>query len=239
MPQSAPPLRSRRTLTVVLLTIGLVAIVTVPFFFPAVRATVSPENLAGIAAEAGVWGPVAIVGAMIAAIVISPLPSVPITAVAGMAYGPWIATPIAAVGATAGALAAFCIARRLGHHAVRRLTGEPVVFCAGCPERTMGVLVLASRLVPILSFDLVSYGAGLSTLSAGRFAVMTFLGLLPWTLVYASLGSALIRRPGLTAAAGVVLGVGILMLPAVIRRYNPFGLRRFFVQESDNGGPLK
>lgn len=229
-------MNSRRRVVAVIVTVaGLLTLFAVPVAIPAVRELITSEQLTATIDRAGLWGPVVIIGAMIIAIVVSPLPSVPITAVAGMAYGPWVATPIAALGATAGAIAAFAIARGLGHEVAERLTGRPVVFCPGCSPRSLTVLVFVSRLIPAISFDVVSYGAGLSTMSAWSFTAATFVGLLPWTWVYASLGAVVMTRPVLASAAGAVLGVAILLIPGLIRRYNPFGLRRVF----EGGGPEK
>ena len=46
----------------------------------------------------------------------------------------------------------------------------------GSQNALMGI-VFVSRLLPFLSFDIVSYGAGLTTLSAWRFALATLAGL--------------------------------------------------------------
>lgn len=68
----------------------------------------------------GIWGPLGIIGLMTAAIVMSPIPSGPIALVAGAAFGPVLGTVYTVIGAEAGAIIAFWIARCLGYEAVRR-----------------------------------------------------------------------------------------------------------------------
>lgn len=72
------------------------------------------------AQDLGAWGPVLMVGLMIAAIVMSPIPSGPIAMVAGAAFGPALGTIYVAIGATLGAIIAFLIARTLGYEMVAR-----------------------------------------------------------------------------------------------------------------------
>ena len=68
----------------------------------------------------GIWGPVMVVGLMTAAIVFSPAPSAPIALAAGAAYGHVWGTGYILVGALAGAMIAFGIARLLGGGVVAR-----------------------------------------------------------------------------------------------------------------------
>ena len=62
----------------------------------------------------GVFGPLFFILLMALAIVISPIPSLPLDAAAGIVWGPWLATLYASIGALMGAVIAFSIARYLG-----------------------------------------------------------------------------------------------------------------------------
>ena len=57
----------------------------------------------------------------------------------------------------------------------------------------MTVIVFVSRLVPFMSFDLMSYAAGLSAIKFWRFALATLLGLLPVSFALAYLGDETIK----------------------------------------------
>ena len=76
----------------------------------------------------------------------------------------------------------------------------------------MGVLVLA-RLIPLFSFDIVSYGAGLTTMSLRAFALATFLGMIPPTFALTYLGSAVVTVEWTLVIAGGMLVVVFLLLP--------------------------
>ena len=77
------------------------------------------------------------------------------------------------------------------------------------------MIVFASRLLPFLSFDIVSYAAGLTQLKVWRFVLATVLGILPASFLLAhyggELGSGDLKRVALTVLA---LGA-ITLIPTV------------------------
>jgi uncharacterized membrane protein YdjX (TVP38/TMEM64 family) len=58
-------------------------------------------------------------------------------------------------------------------------------------ERYGDRAVLIARLLPFVSFDIISYGAGLTSMGFWRFFIATGIGQLPATLVYSYLGQNL------------------------------------------------
>src|SRR5512145_1734586 len=72
----------------------------------------------------GVFGPLAIVGFMTLAVVVSPVPSAPIALASGMAYGNFWGTIYIVIGAVAGATIAFFISRSLGYEAMQKRLGK-------------------------------------------------------------------------------------------------------------------
>ena len=151
-------------------------------------AIVDEEGLRRRIEDLGAWGPFAVIALMVLAILVSPIPSAPIAMAAGAAYGHGWGTLYVLVGAEAGALAAFGLARMLGGAALSRWFGERLsVGLSGSQNALMGI-VFASRLLPFISFDLISYAAGLTPLSWWRFALATLAGIVPASFVLAHLG---------------------------------------------------
>lgn len=137
--------------------------------------------------DLGAWGPSGVVALMTLAILVSPIPSAPIAMAAGAAYGHGWGTLYVLLGAEAGALAAFGLARLLGGAALSRWLGKRLPGLSGSQNALMGI-VFASRLLPFISFDVISYAAGLTVLSAWRFALATLAGIVPASFVLAHLG---------------------------------------------------
>jgi uncharacterized membrane protein YdjX (TVP38/TMEM64 family) len=215
----------------------LVALIAVVVALPGLRGLFTRDNLAAFIERTGWYGPVALALVMAISVILSPIPNVPIAAVLGMTYGPLLGTAIAVVGALLGAMAAFLIARHFGSRAIRALTGKTFHFCDGCSERTLSVLVFVARLIPVVSFDIVSYGAGLTQMRFRRFTLWSLLGMIPWTLFYTSVGSAVLDQPVLAAILGGLLAVLVLTLPTLVRRYNLFGLRKIMLEQQTDDEP--
>ena len=51
--------------------------------------------------------------------------------------------------------------------------------------------ILIARLLPFISFDIVSYAAGLTSMSFGSFFIATGIGQLPATIIYSYVGGML------------------------------------------------
>ena len=136
----------------------------------------------------GVAGPLAVIGLMTLAILVSPLPSAPIALAAGAAYGHTWGTLYIVLGSELGALAAFGLARMLGHEALHRWFGDRLPKTRLRSQGALMAIVFASRLLPFISFDVVSYAAGLTKLTLWRFALATLAGILPASFLLAHFG---------------------------------------------------
>lgn len=167
----------------------------------------------------GFWGPMAVIALMTGAIVFSPIPSAPIALAAGAAYGHIWGTVYVLVGAELGALLAFGIARLVGYGVLRRWFGDRLdLGLLGSQSALMGI-VFASRLLPFISFDLVSYAAGLTPLTAWRFALSTLAGIVPASFLLAHFGGEMASGESQRIAMTVVALGGITLIPIIIRLF--------------------
>ena len=195
------------------LAVLVVALLGMWQFAPSVlteaRGLMDGERLAVLVARAGIWGPVVIVTLMAVAVVASPIPSAPIALAAGAAYGHLWGTVQVVIGAELGALIAFSLARILGHDALRRVFGDRVDAGLLGSQAALTATVFASRLMPFVSFDMISYAAGLSQLHAWRFALATLAGIVPASFLLAHLGGEA-ASGDLGRATWAVLGLGLV-----------------------------
>jgi uncharacterized membrane protein YdjX (TVP38/TMEM64 family) len=185
--------------------------------FVDIAAWLQPQWIVGFLNSSGALAPLVFMGMMATAVIASPIPSWPLDVAAGLAFGPWLGTLYAAVGAEIGALVSFFIARALGREAIERLVNPDKFLCPDCTTQTLGRLVFVMRLIPGFSFDLVSYAAGLTAIPVRTFAVATFLGTLPPTflLVYAGREVIMASSTG-RVVAGVVMAC-LLFSPLIVR----------------------
>lgn len=177
-------------------------------------------------AQWGAWGPLLVIGLMVLAILVSPIPSAPIAIAAGAAYGHIWGMVYVLLGAEIGALAAFGLARWLGAETLRRWYGDRLsVGLLGSQNTLMGI-VLVSRLLPFISFDIVSYAAGLTVLSFWRFAIATLVGIVPISFLLTHFGSEMMTgESGRIMGSTLALG-SITLIPVAVKIIRDWRLRR-------------
>ena len=168
-------------------------------------------------AQLGTWGPLMVIGLMVLAVLVSPIPSAPVAVAAGAAYGHTWGTLYVLLGAEIGALAAFGVARLLGREVVQRWFGNRLsVGLLGSQTALMGI-VFVSRLLPFISFDIVSYAAGLTALSFWRFAIAALGGIVPASFLLAHFGSEMATSESDRIMASILaLGV-ITLIPVAVK----------------------
>lgn len=141
----------------------------------------------------GVWAPVVSAVLMILQSIAAPLPAFVVTFANGLLFGWAWGALLSWSSAMGGAALCFWLARALGRPAVERLAGGSTglevsdLFFQRYGDRA----VLIARLLPFVSFDIISYGAGLTSMGFWRFFIATGIGQLPATIVYSYLGQNL------------------------------------------------
>ncbi len=137
----------------------------------------------------GALAPVVSAILMIFQSVIAPLPAFLITFANGLLFGVWWGAALSWSSAMLGAALCFFIARVLGRPVIVKLLSESAVNVSDQFFQRYGKhAVLIARLVPVISFDVISYGAGLTGMQFLGFAIATGIGQLPATLLYSYLG---------------------------------------------------
>lgn len=143
-------------------------------------------------ASYGVYAVLVSFSLMILQSIAAPLPAFLITFANASLFGWWKGAILSWSSAMAGAAVCFFIARILGRDVVEKLTSK-----AGLEQideffdKHGQLSILIARLLPFISFDIVSYAAGLTSMSFGSFFLATGIGQLPATIVYSYVGGML------------------------------------------------
>ncbi len=123
---------------------------------------------------------------------IAPLPAFLLTLANAAVFGWWQGAILSWSSAMAGAALCFFIARVLGRDVVEKITGKGAVKTVDVFfERYGKNTILICRLLPFVSFDFVSYAAGLTGMGFWGFFIATGIGQLPATIVYSYVGGML------------------------------------------------
>ncbi|ATW28663.1 TVP38/TMEM64 family protein [Candidatus Formimonas warabiya] len=141
----------------------------------------------------GWWAPIVSFLLMVFQSVLAPLPAFLLTFANAGLFG-WVKGAILSwSSAMAGAAVCFFIARFYGREVVEKLTGRFALENIDAFFKKYGkYAILIARLLPFISFDIVSYAAGLTSMGFWPFFWATGLGQLPATIVYSYVGGMLV-----------------------------------------------
>jgi uncharacterized membrane protein YdjX (TVP38/TMEM64 family) len=159
------------------------------------------EALKGWIERLGAWGSFAFVTAYVAATV-ALVPASPLTVVAGAVFGLFKGVLIVSISSTAGAAAAFLVARHLLRDKVRRrLRQHPKFDAIDAAIGAQGWKVVAMlRLSPAVPFNLQNYLYGLTAIRFVPYLVTSWIAMLPGTFLYVYVGY--LGRTGVESAVG-------------------------------------
>ena len=129
---------------------------------------------------------------MVFSSLLAPLPAFLITVSNAAFFGWWQGAILSWSSAMVGAGLCFLIARALGRDVVEKFAGKGALAgVEGYFEKYGSKTILVCRLLPFVSFDAVSYFAGLTPIKFWPFFLATGLGQLPATIVYSYVGGML------------------------------------------------
>lgn len=185
----------------------------------------TPEYFMRSVKHLGFWGPLVYISILALSVVISPIPSAPLAIVAGAIWGSILAGIYSVIGGFLGSLIAYFLGCTLGRSAIKALTGKAIYFSKRRGEVYLGWLIFVTRLLPFLSFDLISYGAGITGLSLPIYATATLLGMIPSTFLLTYMGSAFTVEMPVAIALAVVFLIIMIVIPWGIKRYNWLGMK--------------
>ena len=184
---------SHHILFAIILLLFLVTFFTIHHHFEKTCLVLIAGNLDQVIKLIRSWGvaaPLMSVLLMITQAIVAPIPAFLITAANGMAFGSFWGALISWIGALMGALTSFYIARLFKKVALRKIVRnqKTAEFIMHAGEKRGFYVILLSRLLPFISFDIISYMAGLSGVSPWAFISGTALGMLPATIIYTFIG---------------------------------------------------
>lgn len=153
------------------------------------------------------------------------------TLTGGMLFGAWLGGAAAITSATVGATVIFLIGRSSYGGLLRARAGGVVARIVDGFERNAASYLLTMRLIPGVPFFAVNLAAGLVHMRVLTYVVITVIGIMPGSLIYASIGSSLVtvfargEEPNLSLifephVLGPLLGLAALsLLPVAYRAW--------------------
>ena len=210
--------KANLTRLILLLVIALVLVIylAVPgvnSFVNQAMAVLGSANLDTVAAYIRSFGAYAMAFSfllMVFSSLIAPLPAFMITLSNAAIFGWWQGAILSWSSAMVGAALCFFLARGLGRDVIEKLAGRGALAgVEGYFQKYGSKTILVCRLLPFVSFDAVSYFAGLTPIKFLPFFIATGIGQTPATIVYSYVG-------GMLTGGAKALMIGLLCLFSLV-----------------------
>jgi len=165
-------------------------------------------------ARLGLWGPVIFIGLYVVATVLF-IPGSVLTLGAGAVFGVVWGSIYVSIASTLGATAAFLVGRYLARDAIaRKIEDNPRFTAIDKAVANEGWKIVGlTRLSPVFPFTLLNYAFGLTQVKLRDYALASWIGMMPGTIMYVYLGSLAQAATGdhaRTTGEWVLYGVGLL-----------------------------
>lgn len=202
--------------------VAIVMVALVLWFFPSDITPIIKNIIAYIKAS-GIMGIAVFMGVYVIATIFM-IPGSLLTLGAGFLYGPLYGVAIASLSSTLGACTAFLCGRYVIRPLITRKLAEPKFRSIDRAITARGArIVFLLRLSPLFPFALVNYSCSLTSIPFFTFAFVSFVGMLPATIVYVYAGSLSNSLLTLTDAKAITtntyvtwLGLAISIFAAII-----------------------
>jgi uncharacterized membrane protein YdjX (TVP38/TMEM64 family) len=133
----------------------------------------------------GFWAPLISAFLMVAQSVVLFLPAFPIFVVNALVFGPFYGLLLSWSSAVLGSMVCFSIAKTLGRPVVERLVKKEQLDTADrALKKYEKYVILLFGFVPVVSFDVISYAAGLTLLAHWEFLLLVCIAQVPSALFY-------------------------------------------------------
>ena len=133
----------------------------------------------------GLWAPLISAFLMVAQSVVLFLPAFPIFVVNALVFGPFYGLLLSWSSAVTGSMVCFSIAKTLGRPVVERLVKKDHLETADrALKKFEKYVILLFGFIPVVSFDVISYAAGLTLLAYWEFLLLVCIAQVPSALFY-------------------------------------------------------
>ena len=136
----------------------------------------------------------------------------------GLAFGLYKGYIYTAIGALIGGTISFYISRKLGRNIVKKLTKDKLDNIETMVNTKGFSIILLLRLIPLFPFDVISYGAGLTSVKYKDFIMATFLGTIPGILVFNNIGAQALNIGSNNFYISIALLILLIFISMILKK---------------------
>lgn len=170
------------------------------------------ESLRAYLESLGWWGYVLFI-LLSVLVAVFLLPGQFLAIVGGLAYGGFVGGCLTIIGASLGASISFIIGKYVAREYILQRFGTDPTFQKiekGVQENGIAFLIF-TRLVPVFPFAIQSYAYAMTPMSIRKFSIISFLTMMPASLIYAFMASEIASK-GISGTLLVELSIAGILL---------------------------
>lgn len=179
----------KNNLKLIIASVVLLILIVVSFTFP-----VKAWLINGLewVQTLGPWAPVFVIAFYVVACVLL-LPGSVLTLGTGFIFKVVVGSVVVSVGSTLGACAAFWVGRTIARSWITdKVSGNPRFAAIDKAVADQGFkIVFLTRLSPVFPFNILNYAFGLTRISFWKYALASWIGMMPGTIMFVYFGAGL------------------------------------------------
>ena len=153
------------------------------------------------------------------------LPGVTFAVVASGLFGPWLGSFYCLIGTTIGAILSFLLGRYLLKDFIEELVKRNerlynIIFQIDSEEEIL--ILMITRLLPIFPFNLQNFAYGISNISVIKYAMGTFLFMIPGIIIFSLATEGIINSEGRNGIFLIALLIVFLMVIIGVYLYKKY-----------------
>ena len=137
----------------------------------------------------------------------------------GALFGLYYGSLYTLIGAAFGATLSFGLSRYFGKTLAEKLIGNKTQWLSEHAEKNGFHFVLLLRLIPVVPFDAISYGAGLSRIRYIDFLSATCFGILPGVFAYSNIGDKSSNIQSLEFLASIAILAALIAVSRILKKF--------------------
>ncbi|MDD3014758.1 MAG: TVP38/TMEM64 family protein [Candidatus Gastranaerophilales bacterium] len=160
------------------------------------------------------------------------MPITPLSAAAGLLFGPLWGTIYSVIGATSGACATFFVSRYLLKDMITKKTSPKIMYVQDKVEKEGWKFIFIARITPFFPFNLQNYFFGVSKIRFITFLWASALSLIPGAFVYVYIGSA--GKAAIAGDTGTIYKIAIAFILLMLISIFPYLIKKMLKSQAFN-----
>lgn len=207
-------MKKKNMILSVFLALAIIAII----YFQAWQ-YIKPELLKTYIEGFGIWIPIIYCLIYLVAVFI-PYAGTAMTVVGGLLFAPLFGTILVITISSVGSVLPFFIAKKYGRKRIKeKIEKTKYKKYLDTTDENSFMFALYMRLIPLIPYELQNYILGLVDISAGKFILATFIGLLPGTFMLIYLGNTITDVSTEKLIVLVAVSLFAILLPLVLKKF--------------------